>query len=696
MKKIIFINFSIILFLCTSIVAGGESKRLIIENFEDGAKYNLTGGLNKNFFSGDVKKKAPWCMSKTIKSKGRGKVLKIDYDVSIGKAGFVLNISDKKFFHRFNEIGFFIRGDADTLKVELNGKDVHEYIVEGITDKWQEIIIPYENFSKYKLLSPKSIFAIQIVLDNKLLDNKKGTLFIDDISLSTFRRKKFILEGLNKPSKILKINDASISRMPYQAQKFNIVSKYSYAKKDEEFLGIRFEASTDNRYWFYIGSDLIKDDSFFSAEWDAKYFEGGIYYLRAVALFKHSNWVAGKEIKIKIENDFDFLDFLDQIERKSFYYFLSEQDKETSLIKQSTLLDAPFDTQACGLALSAFCVGAERNFITRADAASYVLNILNTFINDISYYYGFYPKYINKNYTPFDKGPSGDILATTYLIAGALTVSQYFDKQDDITERTIRQRANLLCKNVQWKRALSVDEGKKYILAQRVFKDGKVSGCLEGYSEAILSYILAISSPNLGISASSWDAWTKTYTFSSYSVYKVLENPSLLVHQIPHIWLDLDEETGPYVDYYNNSILITFINREFSLKENSYSGEIWGLTPCVGPRGYYAYGAPPPKSNVHNDGTICPSASGSSIIFTPTLSKAALYSLYDKYGDKIWGKYGFYESFNPKDSYYKEFYTAINAGNLILQIENYRSGLLQKLFIENKNIKTTLKRIGFK
>jgi hypothetical protein len=211
----------------------------------------------------------------------------------------------------------------------------------------------------------------------------------------------------------------------------------------------------------------------------------------------------------------------------------------------------------------------------------------------------------------------------------------------------------------------------------------------------MIAYLLAIASPSSRISPWSWNTWALTYTVTQYNGYIVLENPLLLVHQMPHLWLDLKTVSDQYVDYYDNAILATFLNREYSIKQNNYPNEVWGISACYGPEGYVEYKSPPPAAVANNDGTICPSAVLGSLVLTPELSFAALASFQKNYGSKVWGVYGFIESFNPQKQYFKQFYTAQSIGTSIVQIENYRTHLIQRLFMQNEFIRSALHRIGF-
>jgi len=125
------------------------------------------------------------------------------------------------------------------------------------------------------------------------------------------------------------------------------------------------------------------------------------------------------------------------------------------------------------------------------------------------------------------------------------------------------------------------------------------------------------------------------------------------------------------------------------LGNNGYSSSCWGLTASDIENGYTA-GSP-----TNDVGVIAPTAAISSLPYTPTQSMAALRFFYYKLGDKMWGQYGFYDSFNLTNPWFATSTLAIDQGPIIDMIENYRSGLLWSLFMSCPEVKTGMKNLGF-
>jgi len=71
--------------------------------------------------------------------------------------------------------------------------------------------------------------------------------------------------------------------------------------------------------------------------------------------------------------------------------------------------------------------------------------------------------------------------------------------------------------------------------------------------------------------------------------------------------------------------------------------------------------------------------------------------LYDKYGSKgLWGNYGFRDAFNPTVNWFDKDYLGLDQGPILIMIENYRTGLLWKLFMQNEDVQNGLEKLNFR
>jgi hypothetical protein len=120
-----------------------------------------------------------------------------------------------------------------------------------------------------------------------------------------------------------------------------------------------------------------------------------------------------------------------------------------------------------------------------------------------------------------------------------------------------------------------------------------------------------------------------------------------------------------------------------------YGPDCWGLTASHGPKGYSAYA---PGSD---GGVITPSAALASFPYLPAEAMRALRHFMRKPRNRIWGRFGFVDAFCESRNWYARTYLAINQGPIIIMIENFRTGLLWKLFMGAPEIRTGLLKLGF-
>lgn len=70
--------------------------------------------------------------------------------------------------------------------------------------------------------------------------------------------------------------------------------------------------------------------------------------------------------------------------------------------------------------------------------------------------------------------------------------------------------------------------------------------------------------------------------------------------------------------------------------------------------------------------------------------------IYRDLGDRVWGVYGPRDAINLSEDWVSPIFMGLNQAPIVVMIENYRSGLIWKLFMSNPEIPPMLDRIGFK
>lgn len=227
-----------------------------------------------------------------------------------------------------------------------------------------------------------------------------------------------------------------------------------------------------------------------------------------------------------------------------------------------------------------------------------------------------------------------------------------------------------------------------------------------GWNECLITYIMSASSAYHAISKEvyngTWAGSTGFKNGNSYYGYRLplgnygkdLGGP-LFFEQYTFQGIDpngLTDSLGN--DYFEQGKNHTLINRAYCMenpkKYKGYSNRCWGLTAGDSYKGYLAHS---PENDV---GVIQPTAAISSMPYTPKESMEALRYFYEELGDKIWKPFGFSDGFSIHRNWYAKSHLAIDQGPIITMIENYRTGLLWKLFMSCPEIQQGLKKLGFK
>ena len=146
----------------------------------------------------------------------------------------------------------------------------------------------------------------------------------------------------------------------------------------------------------------------------------------------------------------------------------------------------------------------------------------------------------------------------------------------------------------------------------------------------------------------------------------------------------------------NAAVTATRAHRQFCLdlaKEfPGYSANIWGVTASDSAKGYVAWGGPPRHPRI--DGTVVPCAAGGSLMFAPDITLPALREMREKFGEKIYGRYGFVDAFNPTTDWVNPDVIGIDVGITLLSAENLRSEFVWRWFMRNPEIPRAMKLIG--
>jgi hypothetical protein len=405
------------------------------------------------------------------------------------------------------------------------------------------------------------------------------------------------------------------------------------------------------------------------------------------------------------------------VQYKTFQYFCEGAEPVSGMARERIHIDGVYPEKdqdvitsgGSGFGIMAILVGIERKFITRDEGLSMLQKIVS-FLGRSDRFHGAWPHWMYgttgrvKPFSPNDDG--ADIVETAYLMQGLLAARQYF-KDGNSIEKALSDEIDKLWRGVEWSWFTKGGENVIY-WHWSPEKGWKMNFPIRGYNECLILYVLAASSPTYPIDPQVYHkGWARDGAIVSdqetYGIPLILKYNSAEEYGGPLFWshysfLGLDPKglSDRYADYWKLNVNHTLINYRWCIlnpkQYKGYSKDRWGLTASYSPQGYSAH-APGEKNDL---GVISPTAALSSFPYTPVESMAVLHDFYYNLGDKIFGKYGFYDAFSEQNNWYPQRYLAIDQGPEVVMIENYRSGLLWNLFMSCHEVQNGLNRLGFK
>lgn len=399
-------------------------------------------------------------------------------------------------------------------------------------------------------------------------------------------------------------------------------------------------------------------------------------------------------------------ELLDSVQRQTFRYFWDGAHPVSFMARDRTFrtADAQDDKVAIGgtgFGVMAIIVAVERGWVTRGEALERLSRMLDV-LEIATIYHGVYPHFINGATgatIPFWRKDDGaDLVETSLLFQGLLCARQYFDR-DTPAERKLRGRINFLWLEVEW--SWHTQGGRKVLYWHWSPNNGwSLDHEIRGWNECLITYVLAAAAPRYGIDA---DVYHKGFAdgrdFLNGRTWHGIELPLGAAYGGPLFFthysfcgIDPRGLKDRYADYWEQNRSHVRINYEHCVRNpgdrKGYGKACWGLTASDDPDGYAAH-APD-----NDNGTISPTAALASFPYAPKESMRALRH-FIKQGDRLWGRFGFIDAFNDGRNWQADTFLAVDQGPIVIMIENYRSGLLWKLFMSIPEIRSGLRKLGF-
>lgn len=391
------------------------------------------------------------------------------------------------------------------------------------------------------------------------------------------------------------------------------------------------------------------------------------------------------------------------IQKQTFKYFWDYAHPVSGLSRERLGSGEVVTIGGSGFGLMALIVGTERGFISRTQLLERVATIIS-FLETSDRFHGVWPHWMNGTtgkaiaFSTYDNG--ADLVETSFMIQGLLTLRQYLNPSLS-EEAGLINRINVLWQAVEWD-WFTREQNVLYWHWSPTY-EWEMNMQIRGWSECLITYVLAASSATHTISSAVYDeGWARNGAFpmtngkSFYGITLPLSwdygGPLFWAHY-SFLGLDPRNLSDKYASYWEQNQAHALIHYEYS-KANpknylTYSADCWGLTACDVPNGYAA-------NEPSNDrGVIAPTAALASMPYTPEASMDAMRFYYYILGNKLWGEYGFYDAFDANNNWWASSYLAIDQGPIICMIENHRSALLWNLFMSTPEIQQGLTKLGF-
>lgn len=392
--------------------------------------------------------------------------------------------------------------------------------------------------------------------------------------------------------------------------------------------------------------------------------------------------------------------FLEDLSRRSFRFFWEQADTGTGLVRDRARTDgSPLDAAhrevgsiaSTGFGLTGLCIAAERKWRPRQELVERAKATLDFFATRAYHNHGWFYHWLNIRTGQREWTSEVSSIDTALLLAGILTVKQCF--ADDAA---IVRLADEIYRRVDFAWMLN---GHPTLLSHGWRPEtGWIVHRWAEFSEHMILYVLGLGSPTHALPPGSWRAWGRpVYTWDRFTYVQTV--PPLFIHQYSQAWIDFArwrDPVPPQPDWFANSVTATYAQRAFliSLRDRfpGYGPDVWGLTASDTRKGYRAWGGPPPHPDI--DGSVVPCAPGGSLMLTPGIAVPALRTMHERFGDRIYGRYGFTDAFHPVEGWVNPDVIGIDVGITLLSAENLRSRQVWRWFLANDEIVNGLRRAG--
>jgi len=582
---------------------------------------------------------------------------------------------------------------------------IEKYIGKLEQNKWIPVSIPLADFKNINYTHTKEIR--EVLFKQGAHDGKEHTLYVDQIELAPANKSAAQTFTPNVKAKAYERHvDLSWDNTNVQNAKYIKIYRSS---DGSEFIPVGVQNPYSTRY-----ADYNNEPN--------KTFK----YCITCVNYDYTETQPSNIVEVTT-HDMTDEELLTMVQEAAFRYFWDGAEPNSGLgLENIPGRRNMIATGASGFGMMGMIAGVERGFVTRDEAVERFKRIV-AFLDRADTFHGGYAHFIDGitgKVEPFfgmrDNG--ADMVETSFLFQGLLTARQYFDKNNE-DEKFIRNTITKIWENIDWRWYKKTEDSKYLYWHWSPDQEWVINHKLIGWNETMITYLLAIASPTHGVSPdmyysgwasqeqeaydyrSDWGQTTdgaKYYNGNTYYGVKLdvgvnTGGPIFFTH-FSFFGFDPRGLKDKYTskDYFDNLRNIALISYRYSIdnpnKRLGFGPGCWGLTASESPWGY---GAAEAMAH-HEYGTMSPAGAIASIPYLPEESMDALKNYYRNFGTFLWGEYGFRDAFNLDINWCSNIYMGLSQGSIATMVENYRTGLIWKLFMQDPDIQKMRDKVFIK
>jgi exo beta-1,2-glucooligosaccharide sophorohydrolase (non-reducing end) len=578
--------------------------------------------------------------------------------------------------------------------------------------KWTRVRIPLNKFTPRSVTSFDVHRMHTVSFQQAAADGKPHTLYVDEVRIETAEDK----DGAKKSTAPVPTNlqakgyerhiDLSWDTTGAESKTFTGLGRFViYRSLDgQNFEQIGTQTPGIQRYTDFLGK-VGQKATYKVTAWDSQYRESSASPLVSAATHE-------------MPDD----DLLTMLQEECFRYYYEGAHPDSGMMRENIPgNDRIVATGASGFGIMALIVGVDRGFITREQGVER-LNKITKFLEKAPRYHGAWSHFMDgatgQSLPVFDVIDSGgDLVESAFLMQGLLAVRGYFDRQTQ-QEMELAKRITHLWETMEWDWYERSKDSDALYWHWTPEWSWFIQHRLTGFNETMIVYLLGIASPTHPVDPAlyytgwagqseaaqlyrrAWSSFTEGEKYANGTTYFGTKldvgvgsgGPMFFAHY-SYMGFDPHKLTDLYTNYFEDLRGMALINRAYCVanpeKHEGYGAEAWGLTAADGPKGYNP-SAPDKRAD---QGTMAPTGALASFPYTPEASMAAFKHFYRDLGDRLWGVYGPIDAYNADADWWSPIYMGLNQAPIVVMIENYRTGLVWKMFHKNPEIGAMLKKL---